>query len=185
MNLISELIEILKLDVRKILLTTVLSIICIGGVIQTYAFIDDVPGIPKPPLYDLFKPLNFWTPWILFTAPLHILGYVLNLYGLIEYFPELGAGLKFPLLSIIYTYLVSSVAITTYDRWLRNTHYKGLPLILGIIIAIIFNPPFIVTLNLDFIVFMVSGFLFLTLIFTVLIIATYGVFKILRSLSRI
>ena len=72
-------VEFLKPDLRNVLLFILFSFICIGGAIQSFAFIDDIPDLPTPPFYDLLKPLNIWSAWVLFSLPIHIFGYILKL----------------------------------------------------------------------------------------------------------
>jgi len=51
--------------------------ISVAGAIQAYAFIDDMPGVEKPPLYDQLRLFDFWFPWVLLIAPLGLLAAVL------------------------------------------------------------------------------------------------------------
>lgn len=39
----------LKPKVGVLVIFALLAFICVGGAIQSYAFIDDVPEVPKPP----------------------------------------------------------------------------------------------------------------------------------------
>jgi len=90
-----QITHFLKPNLRKLALFSILAFICIGGVIQTYAFIDDVPGILKPPLYDILHPLELWFPWIILALPTHLSGRIFNVWWLIRYFPEISPGFRF------------------------------------------------------------------------------------------
>jgi len=68
----------------------VLAITCFFGSIQTYAFIDDIPEVPKPPLYDEVRCVEFWFPWVALSLPIHLIGWVLGLWGLARYLPSLN-----------------------------------------------------------------------------------------------
>ena len=179
-----QILHFLKPDMRELVLFSVLAFICVGGVIQTYAFLDDVPGIPKPSLYDVLRPLELWFPWIILTLPTHFLGRLLNVWWLLRYFPEISPGFSFPLVSVIYAYILSCWTFHVWDKWLSKSPRRKLFIIAGIILAAIFNPP--ITLlwapfSLDYLLIVISGFIFLFLIFTVYAISIYGLYKVARS----
>lgn len=94
-----------------------------GGVIQSYAFVDDVQGVCKPFLYNFLKPLCLWVPWVFFAVPVHGLGYLLGLKWILGFFPSLEA-IKLPVASLIYSYLVSCWIFYTLDKWLRAASLK-------------------------------------------------------------
>jgi len=110
-NLLILLKRVLKPNIKVVVLFTVFSFICIGGVIQTYAFVDDVSDIEKPPLYDQLSALKLWFPWILLATPLDLLGVVLGLWWLIDLFPEFASGFKIPIASIVFSYILSCWAV--------------------------------------------------------------------------
>ncbi len=60
-------LQFLKPDWRRALLFGLFAFIAIGGHIQSWAF-SDVP--PKPPLYDLLRPLPIWPMWVTLLLPL-------------------------------------------------------------------------------------------------------------------
>jgi len=170
-------------DSRKLAIFTTLSLICVGGAIQSYAFIDDIPGIPKPPFYDLLKPFSIWPAWVLLIAPLHILSYILNLTYLLDYLPPLG-GVKAPFFSVLYSYILSCWSIYVWDKWLKNDKLKILILLLGIVTAFLMNPPFLLT-SLDEVSYIFSGFVLISIVMTLYAVALYGFVKLLFSLVYI
>ncbi len=89
------LFKIFKPDLHVLSLFAILALNCVGGVIQSYMFVDDVPGVPKPPLYDQLSFLELWFPWIVLTLPLHILAYRLGVSWLAKLFPQLAPGYSF------------------------------------------------------------------------------------------
>jgi len=123
------LIEILKPTWMKIGFFVVFAFIWIGGVTQTYTFIKDVLGIEKPPLYDLLKPYDFWSPWIFFSAPFYILVRLLcSIYDfcspIFAMFPDMG-GVKFPLAGITYSYMASAWMAFSWEKWFRSRKNKS------------------------------------------------------------
>lgn len=105
---------------RKLLLIGALAFICVAGAVQTYAFIDDVPWIEKPPFYDQPPPFDFWLPWIIFTAPFHVpLSIICGIFDLcsplFSQFPRLGA-VRFPVSSVVYSYIAASWLVHSCDR---------------------------------------------------------------------
>ena len=177
-----QIISFLKPDVRRLILFGILSFICIGGVIQTYAFIDDVSGIPKPPFYDLLRPLDLWVPWLILAFPVHFLGQMLNVWLLIEYFPEISPGFKLSLLSIAYSYVLSCWTFYSWDEWLSKSPYKKLLILIGIIPAIFHCPVFFLwPQNLDYLSTAISGFSFSSLILIVYVISIYGLYRVVSS----
>jgi len=100
-------------DWRKLLLFAVLIAIAIGGHIQTWAFVDDVPNPPpKPPLYDLLRPLPLWVLWIYSLVPLALLLWPLRLLGLDVMRRAPWASV---IASPIYFYLLSCLVIAALD----------------------------------------------------------------------
>jgi len=55
-------LRFLKPCPRRLLLFAFYASLSIAGVIQSYAFIDDVPGLERPPLYDQLRGFDFWFP---------------------------------------------------------------------------------------------------------------------------
>ena len=178
--LFKAILNILKPSLNSLILSAVLAFICIGRVIQTYAFIDNVPGIPKPPLYDELSYFNLWFPWILFAFPLHVIGGILGLQGLMGLFPEIAEGLKLPVGSIVYAYIISSWTVFCWDRWFKHSKHRNYLMLPAFVLAVLFNPPFAITeLSLKEIVFMVSGFIFTALVILVYTVSIHGFLKAL------
>jgi len=110
---------------RKILAFGALAFICVAGAVQTYAFIDDVPGIEKPPLYNQLRPFDFWLPWIIFTAPFHVpLSIICGMFDLcsplFSHFPRLGE-VRFPVVSVIYSYIAASWLVHSWNKWVSGS----------------------------------------------------------------
>ena len=167
-NLLILLKEILKPNIKALALFIVFSFICIGGVIQTYAFIDDIPGIEKPPLYDQLSALELWFPWILLVAPLHILGAVLRLWWIINLFPELSSGFKIPLASIAFSYILSCWTVYSWDKWVKNSKRKMYAVLtIATVISLMMSPlPILFLPNITLVKLLrfISGFIFILLI---------------------
>jgi len=177
-NLLILLKRILKPNIKVLVLFIIFSFICIGGVIQTYAFIDDVPGIEKPPLYDQPSALELWFPWILLAAPLHILGAVLGLWWLIDLFPEFTSGFKIPIASIVFSYILSCWAVYSWDKWVRDSKRKVYAVItVATVISLMMSPLpilFLPNITLFKILRFISGFIFVLLITGTYIISLIG-----------
>jgi len=174
------LLAIFKPNVKVLSLFALLAFICVGGVIQTYAFIDDVSEVPKPPLYDVLKPIDLWFPWMLFSTPIHMLGNVFNLWWMLEYFPEFVAGFKLPPASIVYAYIVSCCTVYCWKKWFKHSRHKGRLIVLSIIIAAIINPPFAfinMPLTLNLLTFTISGFTLTAIVILVYTILFHGLCK--------
>jgi len=114
--LLKVILNVLKPSPNSLTLFAALTFICIGGVIQTYAFIDNVSGIPKPPLYDELSYFNLWFPWVLFVFPLHVIGGIFTELSLKE--------LSFMVSGFIFTALVILIYTISIHGFL-----KALPLI--------------------------------------------------------
>ncbi len=170
---------LLKPNPKSIALFLLLSFICIGGVIQTYAFIDAIPGLPKPPLYDQLRPFDLWVPWIFLAAPLFIVAHLFGLERLTIFYPELSVGIKPPIGSIIYVYILSNWFFHAWDG-IKTKKRKSLILILGAILASFFHPPLIPLWNdsiWNLLLFSLSGFLLLTTVFSIYLTSLYGLYK--------
>jgi len=181
------LFKVFKPNYVKLALFALFTFICIGGVIQSYAFIDDVPGIEKPPLYDQLSILELWFPWILLSTPVHLLGYLLGLWWIIKFFPEISPGFSIPLASIAYSYVLSSWAIHSWRKYVKTlARLKRIVIIISLIITLILHPlPLILILTpnitLDYIIHSTSGFIFIFIIVLTYIIALVGLITILKK----
>lgn len=107
--------ELLKPDSRKVLSTLLLLAFLIVAHIQSYAFVDDVPDVTKPPLYDLLRPFDFWAPAMLLIMPMALLTLPLQRLGI----PPLSAPLTWPL-QAIYVYCLSCLLVLGHERWGRK-----------------------------------------------------------------
>ncbi|MBC7262323.1 MAG: hypothetical protein H5T63_09940, partial [Chloroflexi bacterium] len=104
--------ELLKLNTRKALCTILLLAFVTAGYIQAYAFVDDVPGMVQPPLYDLLRPFDFWAPAMLLIMPMALLSLPLQWLG----FSPLSSPMLWPL-QAIYIYSLSCLLVFGHDRW--------------------------------------------------------------------
>ena len=172
-------LRFLKPCPRRLLLFAFYASLSIAGAIQSYAFIDDVPGLERPPLYDQLRGFNFWFPWILFTLPIHLplpLG-----WRLVSHFPSLGA-VKMPLGSILYAYAAASWLIYTWDRWISTGRLRGILLTLPAVLASISTVPPLL-LGFGGIAYSLSGLVNLYLVYLFYLVALYGLYRVLRGLA--
>lgn len=133
----SQAAAVLRPSPVKLLLFLCFAFLWVAGVIQSYAFIDDVPGVEKPPLYDLLRPFDFWFPWVIFSAPLHLFSsFLCSLRDfcstLFSTFPGMGAA-RFPVIGVIYSYLASSWMVYSWSRWLTTPFSRRLTLTIPIL----------------------------------------------------
>ena len=105
-------LQFLKPEWRRLLLFALLVAIAAGGKIQAWAF-SDLP--PKPPLYDLLRPLPIWPIWMLLLVPLVLVTWPLRLVG----FDVMGGPLwLFITANLVYFYLLSCLVMACLD-WAR------------------------------------------------------------------
>jgi len=173
--------SVLKPSARSLALFMVFVFICIGGVIQTYAFIDDIPGVEKPPLYDQLSVLELWFPWILLAAPVHLLGDILDLWWLLELFPSLG--FRVPLASIAYSYILSCWTIYSWNKWVKYSRMKKYLVFVAITVSlmmsplpVLFSPP----VTLADISRFISGFVSILLVTITYIVSLIGLVRVLK-----
>jgi len=187
------LVEILKPTWMKICFFIIFAFIWIGGVTQTYTFIKDIPGIEKPPLYDLLKPYDFWSPWIFFSAPFYILVRLLcSIYDfcspIFAMFPAMG-GVKFPLAGITYSYMASAWMMFSWEKWFRSKKMKVTTL-LGCFIPLLIIHSIMLLMSIDsarihqIITFLVSSLILNYLVLVFYVVSLYGLYKGLRSLLK-
>ncbi len=162
--------------------------ICVGGVIETYAFIDDVPGVQKPPMYNYISVIEFWIPWVYLTLPLHLVGAALNLGWIVKFFPELSPGFTFPLASVFYAYILSCWAVYSWRRWVIGGRRKVLLVfIVSIVIAAVIYPVYAIfvipELILADIIRYTSGYSLVLLVVVVYVVALLGIVNTLRELA--
>ncbi len=107
--------QLLKPDGRRLLATILMVALLFAAYIQAFAFVDDVPGATKPPLYDTLLPFDFWVPGMLLILPLALVSAPLQALGL----SPLSSPLILPL-QIGYVYLLSSLLVFGHDHWARH-----------------------------------------------------------------
>ncbi len=166
-------VKFLKPNLKKISLFLFLSFICVGGAIQSYAFVHDVPGLTKPPFYDLLNPLGLWIAWVFLAVPVHIFGYFLGFSWILKFFPNISSATKLPLISIAYSYLVSCWVVHVWGKWLRfeSSEIKLIFFFTALVLAAMFSP-------------LPLHFIFLFSVFLVYFISAYGLIKVLKEYSR-
>ena len=187
------LIEILKPTWMKISFFIIFTFIWISGVTQTYTFIKDVPGIEKPPLYDLLKPYDFWSSWIFFSAPFYLLARILcSIYDfcspIFAMFPDMG-GVKVPLAGIIYSYAASAWMTFSWEKWFRSKKIKVAAL-LGCFIPLLIIHSMSLLMSVDsasihqMITFLASSLILKYLVLVFYVISLYGLYKGLGSFLK-
>lgn len=172
---------------RKLLLFAMFAFLCVAGVIQAYAFIDDVPGIEKPLLYDQLRTFDFWLPWIIFTAPFHIpLSIICGMFDfctpIFSFFPRLGA-VRFPVSSVVYSLLASSWLVHSWDRWISGaaSMTRRFILVIPLVMTGIMAGPtmFLLPFVPQEATFSISTFLLVYAILTFYSISCYGLYRVI------
>ncbi|MCD6591466.1 MAG: hypothetical protein J7K78_00415 [Thaumarchaeota archaeon] len=192
-KIVRIMIEVLKPTWMKICLFIVFAFIWIGGVTQTYTFIKDIPGIEKPPLYDLLRPYDFWSPWIFFSAPFYLFIRLLcSIYDfcspVFAMFPAMG-GVRFPLAGIAYSYMASAWMAFSWEKWFRSRKIKVAAL-LGCLIPlfIIHSSIFLLAINSAhmhrMISYLASSLILNYLVLAFYVVSLYGLYKGLRSILK-
>jgi len=178
----------LRPSYSKVLLFAVLAITCFFGSIQTFAFIDDIPGVPKPPLYDEVRCVELWFPWVALSLPIHLAGWALRLWNLAKYLPSLSLGVKVPLISIAYSYALSCWTVSSWGRWLRSLRSRVAALSIGVGSSLVLVPlPLLLTYHASdpcLTLRSCSGFALILLVSTVYIVSIYGLARALAGLVR-
>jgi hypothetical protein len=105
--------QFLKPDGRKLFLLVIFIAIMVGGQIQAWTF-SDVP--PKPPLYDLLRPIRIWPVWMFLLAPLALIVLPLRLIG-IDIMG--GPSWLFLITNFVYFYMLSCLIIAGFG-WVRS-----------------------------------------------------------------
>ena len=124
--------QILKPDRRRLLATVIMLALLVAAYIQAFAFVDDVPGATKPPLYDTLLPFDFWVPGMILILPLALAGTLLGSFGV---YP-LSSPLIWPL-QVAYLYLLSSLLVFGHDHWAMDIapRWRKLAVILPALVA--------------------------------------------------
>jgi hypothetical protein len=105
--------RILKPSWGKLFLFVFFIVVMVGGQIQAWVF-SDLP--PKPPLYDLLRPLPIWPLWMFLLIPLSLSVLPLRLVG-IDVMG--GSAWLFLTANITYFYLLTCLIITGLN-WVRS-----------------------------------------------------------------
>jgi hypothetical protein len=110
----------------------------VAAYIQAFAFLDDVPGATKPPLYDALRPFDFWVPGMMLILPLAVVGAPLGWLGL----SLLSSPLIWPL-QILYLYLLSCLLVFGHDHWAKElaARWRRLIVILPIVLTFVLWAP--------------------------------------------
>jgi hypothetical protein len=107
--------QLLKPDWRRLVATILMVALLVAAYIQAFAFVDDVPGATKPPLYDTLLPFDFWVPGMILLLPLALVSAPLQALGL----SPLSSPLIWPL-QIGYVYLLSCLLVFGHNHWARQ-----------------------------------------------------------------
>lgn len=191
MSCLKGLASFFKPSPLKILLFLCFAFLWVAGVTQTYAFLDDVSGIEKPPLYDLLKPFGFWFPWVLFSAPLYAASALICLpYDIcsiiISVFPGMG-GLKFPVAGMGYSYLASSWMVYSWRKWFTTPLSRRLALLIPIAPTLLLASPMsaLMLMRSSEAIFALSSLLLIYFVATFYSISIYGVYRAAGSTFKL
>jgi hypothetical protein len=130
--------QLLKPDWRRLLATVLMLALLAAAYIQAFAFVDDVPGATKPPLYDTLLPFDFWVPGMMLILPLALVSAPLQLLGL----SPMSSPLIWPL-QIGYVYLLSCLLVFGHDHWAKGIvpRWRRLAVILPVLVAFVLWAP--------------------------------------------
>jgi len=130
--------RILKPDGRRVVATALMLALLAAAYIQSFAFVDDVPGATKPPLYDALLPFDFWVPGIMLILPLTLLSTLLGLLGI----SILSSPMIWPL-QIAYVYVLASLLVFGHDHWAKDIapRWRRLAVVVPVLIAIVLWAP--------------------------------------------
>jgi len=181
---------ILKPNLLKIGFFMLFAFIWLGGVIQSYAFMDDVSGIEKPPLYDLLRSISIYPSYVFFSLPIYVPAMVLcSVYDfcsvIFQMLPSIG-GVKFPLIGLIYCYVVSAWISYSWGRWIISRRAKLITLLGCFSTLLVTHFPLLLTplRTLEEMIYIVSNLILDYFVFFSYIVAGYGIFKGLSIILR-
>jgi hypothetical protein len=134
--------QLVKPDWRRVVATALMVALLVAAYIQAFAFVDDVPGATKPPLYDALLPFDFWVPGMMLILPLAVASAPLEWLGL----SPLSSPLIWPL-QILYLYLLSCLLVFGHDHWAQDIapRWRRLIVILPIVVTFALWTPGILT----------------------------------------
>ncbi len=158
-------------DPSSIVLTLILAFILVGGQIQAYAFVDDVPGTEPPPLYDLLKPLSIWPAMVILALPWSMIGTILCFAGV--------CGIKG--LSTILPLAVIYLEASWFVRVWRGLGRVGKSLV--VISSIAPGIPSLPAVPIDPL-FFVSSLVLTSVVIAVHLTSLYGLLKVLYGFVR-
>jgi len=121
------LVALLKPNRRKVLGTMLMLAFLAAAYIQSYTFVDDVPGVSKPLLYDLLRPFSFWASAMLLIMPLALLSAPLRWLGLSPW-----ASPLIWLLQAAYVYLLACPLVFAHDHWGKKMERRWRWLVLAL-----------------------------------------------------
>ncbi len=179
--------EVLKPTKTKLVFFILYAFLWIAGVTQTYAFIDDVPGLAKPPLYDYLRPFSFWFAWLVFSAPFYIITSLLCIpydfcTAVLSNFPNMGA-VKLPLAGIIYTYFAAAFTICSWNNYVAKSNKEKQVLLISLIFTLILVGPIaaIIFIEPSRLLFILSSYATMYLVMFFYVTSTYGVYRIIKN----
>jgi hypothetical protein len=103
-------VKFLKPTPSKVILFGLFMAVVIGGYIQAWAFSGKDMGTPRPFLYDILKPLPFWSLWMYMSLPLLVIS---------GPFSFISGPLFLPV-NMIYFYILASFMVSNYERYRRR-----------------------------------------------------------------
>ena len=124
--------QLLRPDWRRLVATILMVALLVAAYIQAFAFVDDVPGATKPPLYDSLLPFDFWVPGMMLILPLAVVSAPLEWLGI----SLLSSPLVWPL-QILYLYLLSCLLVFGHDHWAKYlaARWRRLIVILPVVLT--------------------------------------------------
>ncbi len=161
------LLKLLLPDSRRIMASILMLTLIAAGRIQAYAFVDDVPGVEKPPFYDVLKPFDFWSPSMFLLLPLIALGSMAAIVT--PGVSALATGGIGHLILASYVYLFSSLLFYSHDMWGAGRIPRKAVLVLYTVFCILLMPGVAYSTvkgDLELSVFMLSSILLNSVIFT-------------------
>ena len=157
----------------SLLLVAIFTFLLIGGRIQSFAFVDDIPGLEPPPFYDVLRPLSIWPamillilPWILLSGPA------------CELIPCQSLGIIIPVVLLLLTY---SEAVFAGRVWgALELQGRRLSLLIPAVLTLL---PVISLLPID-LIFAVSSFLTSYPVLFAHILSMYGIIRLVGSVLK-
>ncbi len=162
-------LNFLRPGMERLLLFTALAFICIGGMIQSYAFVDD--SIPPPPFYEELRPLDLWAPSILLILPFLPFYSILSRLLVHITFPS-GVFFKPPLGCLLLSYVEGAWFVTQWRE--MSPRDKKVSLVLALL-------PSGFYISAPDPVFALSGAALSFLVILVHLVSFYGLAKVIHG----